>query len=258
MKKKKGFNYYWRLLATGLSFAIFNLGGLGISILVFPFIEMLTKNKALCKELNQKVLHYAFRFFFRILRFLGVLQCVIQDAEKLKNQSAIFIANHPTLLDYVLIISVLPKADCIVKQEIWNNFFLRPVVRSAGYISNAEPDKALIACLESLKRGYPIIIFPEGTRSDEGKLLKFERGAANIAIRGQCDIVPLFIRCEPPSLAKGVKWHQIPDKPMILTLQVGDKIHIFSFIENNSPSISARKLTRYLEELYQKELYADE
>jgi 1-acyl-sn-glycerol-3-phosphate acyltransferase len=252
----KKLNYYWRILATGWSFASFSAGGLFLAVFIFPLLRFFIKDRNLCKQYTQIILHYSFRFFLKMMSFLGIMHYDIQGAEQLQNRAVIVIANHPTLLDYVLLISVMPKADCIVKQQIWYNFFMRGVVKATCYISNIEPDSLLTDCKNSLASGYPIIIFPEGTRSQPGggKPSRFQRGAAYIAIRTQSDIIPIFIHCQPGTLTKDKKWYQIPDRPFHLRLRVGNTINIASFLNQKHYSIEAQKLTLYLENLYQQEL----
>ena len=256
MTGMKKLNYYWRIVATGWSFASFSAGGLFLAVFIFPLLRFFIKDRKLRKQYAQIILHHSFRFFLKMMRFLGIMDYDIQGAEQLQNQAVIVIANHPTLLDFVLLISVMPKADCIVKQQIWYNFFMRGVVKATCYISNIEPDSLLKDCKNSLTSGYPIIIFPEGTRSQpgEGKPSRFQRGAAHIAIRTHSDIIPIFIHCQPGTLTKNEKWYQVPDRPFHLSLRVGNTIKTASFPTQKHSSIEARQLTLYLENIYQQEL----
>ena len=93
------------------------------------------------------------------------------------------LANHPSLIDVVVLISIIPNADCVVKAHLFKNPFLRGVVKNTGYISNADPEGLLVDCKKSLAAGNNLIIFPEGTRTKVGQAVKFQRGAANIALR---------------------------------------------------------------------------
>ena len=72
--------------------------------------------------------------------------------------------------------------------------------------------------LERLRDGMPVLIFPEGTRSPEGGLRAFKRGAFEIAYRAGVPIVPLFIRCQPPVLSKEAPWYRAPRIPPRYTI----------------------------------------
>ncbi len=56
-----------------------------------------------------------------------------------EDRNCIIVANHPSLIDYVLIASQLPQCDCLVKAAIWENPFMKRIVKAAGYIPNQAP-----------------------------------------------------------------------------------------------------------------------
>jgi 1-acyl-sn-glycerol-3-phosphate acyltransferase len=194
------------------------------------------------------------------MRASGVLQLTVIGPEKLAGlNNSLIIANHPCLIDVVLIISLLRKTGCIVKQSLWRNPFLNGVVSSAGYIKNsADPESLIAECVEYLYGGSPLIIFPEGTRTTPGMPLKFHRGAANIALRSRKTITPVIISCNPPSLLKNEKWYHVPHSERVhITLRVGDTINVNPFIEDNM-SVASRRLTRFLENYFQREISSNE
>lgn len=253
-------NYIWRILATGFCFAVFSFGGLLLSVTVFPAIRLIVTGPGRRQNLTQAVIHLSFRLFVWFMEACGVLQVTVVGSEKLKNiKSCLIIANHPCLIDVVLIISLLKKTGCIVKQSLWSNPFLHGVVSSAGYIKNsADPESLLNECMEYMGAGSPLIIFPEGTRSTPGNPLKFHRGAANIALRSKEPITPVIITCHPPALLKNEKWYHVPRTDRVhITLRVGDTINVHPFIEDSLP-VASRKLTQFLETYFQREISSNE
>jgi len=97
------------------------------------------------------------------------------------------------LLDVVLLISLVPNADCIVNGLLGKKGILHRIVNTM-YISN-ELDFAEISkrTANSLSKGNCVIIFPEGTRSIPGQPLDLKKGAARLAIETGYDIVPVHI-----------------------------------------------------------------
>lgn len=186
---------------------------------------------------------------------LRVLDVTIVNPEKLNNtNNHLIVANHPCLIDVVLIISLIRHAGCIVKESLWKNPFLGGVVSSAGYIKNSEPQSLVDSCMRYLEHGAPLIIFPEGTRTVPGRVVKFHRGFANIALKARKNIVPIVIYCSPPSLTKNERWYDVPRTGRVhIILRVGDAIDITPFLADNIP-LAARKLTRLLENYYQQEI----
>ena len=67
-------------------------------------------------------------------------------------------ANHPSLIDYVLIASERPQCDCIVKAEIWNNPLIRRVVKAAGYIPNQAPEDLISRCAQRFAEGNVLLL----------------------------------------------------------------------------------------------------
>jgi 1-acyl-sn-glycerol-3-phosphate acyltransferase len=252
-------NHIWRILATGFCFAVFSLGGLLLSITVFPLIRLIVADPNRQNILTQAVIHSSFRLFVWTMQACGVLHLSVIGAEKLAaTGNCLIIANHPCLIDVVLIISLLKKTGCIVKQSLWLNPFLHGVVSSAGYIKNSDPESLITECVNYVCNGSPLIIFPEGTRSTPGNSLKFHRGAANIALRSKLPITPIVITCNPPSLRKNEKWYHVPSSDrMHITLRVGDTINVNPFIADNM-SIASRRLTQFLENYFQQEIANNE
>jgi 1-acyl-sn-glycerol-3-phosphate acyltransferase len=248
-------NYYWRIAATGICFALFGLGGLLLSITVFPLLHLVPLGRQWRTRQARALIHHSFRLFVWFMQFCGVLRVTLSGTEKLQDlQSCLVIANHPTLIDVVILISLIRNCDCVVKQGLWRNPFLLGVVSAANYISNSDSDRLIDACADVLSEGGTLIVFPEGTRSVPGAPLKFRRGAANMAVRSRCDVVPVSIRCTPPSLMKGQRWYQVPRHSRVcISVSIGERFAVAPVIADaDNPTVAARRLNSYFETYYSK------
>ncbi len=252
-------NYYWRIFATGICFILFSIGSIITAVFIFPILRLLplTINKR--KYLAQHFIYYALNVFTCSMEILGVLKITIKGIEKLPAQkSALIIANHPTLIDAILLMTLWKKSNCIVKQALWQNLFLRHIFKTTQYISNdTDPQQLLQQCHLALQNGDALLIFPEGTRTSPGKKLKFQRGAANIALKSKHNIIPVVILSQYQTLTKEQKWYQIPYSDKVrITLIIYDTIDIHAFIPEDKEkyAIASRKLTQYLEIYFQQEL----
>lgn len=127
---------YWRVLATGLSFLAFGIGGLLLRIVVFPLLQLVVWERAARVTAARAILRLTFRGFVGLMRGLGVLRYEFIGLEKLERGGLLILANHPSLIDTVFLMAFVKRADCIVKSHLWNNPFTRGPVRAAGYISN--------------------------------------------------------------------------------------------------------------------------
>ncbi|GAA0208706.1 hypothetical protein GCM10009123_15210 [Kangiella japonica] len=175
-------------------------------------------------------------------------------------EGKVIIANHPSLIDVVALISLIPKADCVVKQGLWDNFLLKRVVRVADFINNDQDVNKLIEnCKKTLQEGYNLVIFPEGTRTVPNKPIKLQRGAANIAVRCEQNLLPVIIDCNPTTLTKQEKWYQIPSRRALFSMRVIEEIDVIPFIQNEkNQSIAARRLTDHIKTVFTEETTKNE
>ena len=241
----------WRVFATGLSFAVFGVGGLLLRVLVFPLLNVLVRQRERRVRAARDIIRCAFRTYVDLMRALGVLRYEITGLEKLERGGLLILANHPTLIDTVFLMAFVKNADCIVKGALWNNPFTGGPVRAAGYISNAGGAELVDDCIASLRRGNNLIVFPEGTRTGVDGVITLKRGAANVAVRGARDITPVLIRCDPPTLGKGEKWWRVPPRRVLLRIDVQDDVGIASFIGDGvSEVLAARQVTEFLQNYF--------
>lgn len=241
-------NYLWRLLATGLSFSLFGIGGIILWFLVFSVLNGIPGSPAQRRLRSQRCIHYSFYFFIGFMHRTGVMTYQINGLEKLNRPGQLVVANHPTLIDIVFLISRIPAANCIVKAQLWHNPFTRGPIVNAGYVSNGDPVQMIDDCVACLKQGGCLIIFPEGTRSVPGKPYKFLRGAAAIALKANTIVTPVTLRCTPSTLTKAEKWYQIPERRFHLTMHVGEDIRLDGFLAIQPETVAVRRFNRYLQD----------
>ncbi len=245
-------DYYWRLFANAFSFAIFGVGGVLIPIVAFPVLYLWPGSRIQRQRRARRLIQLTFKAFIYMMRGLRVLTWKIDGIEKLQRDSILVLANHPTLVDVVFLVSFIPNADCIVKNQLLANPVMRGFLSLTGYISNDQGEALINAAKTSLQTGSALIVFPEGTRTQPGGALAFRRGAANIAIRARVYMTPVVIQCNAETLSKQHKWHHIPDQRLLISFSVKDDIHIEPFLSDNAP-LAARRLTRYLENYFTEE-----
>src|SRR5919204_487901 len=98
-----------------------------------------------------------------------------------------------------------------------------------------------------------------GTRSPRGGLRRFQRGAAHIALKSGCPIVPIVVTCRPPTLVKGQPWHDVADRRSEYVLRVGEPIDPGRYLSAaTTVPLAARRLTADLQALFEQGLGADE
>jgi 1-acyl-sn-glycerol-3-phosphate acyltransferase len=251
--------YGWRLIGTGLSFSTFGIGGLILWFVLFPLLALFPGNRMQRIARAQQAVHYSFYLFIGFMHRVGIMTYEINGLEKLNRPGQLIIANHPTLVDIVFLISRVRQANCIVKHSLWHNPFMRGPILNAGYISNGDPETMISECVDWLKGGGCMIIFPEGTRSVSGKPYHFQRGAFAIALAAGVTVTPVTISCYPSTLTKAEQWYEIPERHFHLAMHVGEDVDLASYQAIEPKSIAVRRLTSAMQDYFtqQRERYRD-
>jgi 1-acyl-sn-glycerol-3-phosphate acyltransferase len=248
-------NYCWRTLVTSGCFIAFAVLGLLFSLLVYPLLCLLEGERRHAPA--KWLLHKFFSLIVFALRSTGCMRLQTSGIDRLQNAGAVLVlANHPTYIDFVVLLSQIPTANCVVKSEHWDNPVFGGMLRAAGYIRSSRADQLLEDCAQALAAGKPVIIFPEGTRSSPGAPMKFLRGAGYIALKSGRPIVPVLLQCDPPTLNKNSRWYQVPPQPFHYRVTVRNPLRAEALADtrHGSPVIAARRLTRALEGYFSSEL----
>lgn len=248
--------YLWRLLVTGLAFGALGLGGFLLATTIIPMATLPQRDEGTRRRRAQQIIRANFRFYVLMLQRLGVIKLDVIGVERLIASSGnLIIANHPTLLDVVLIMSLVPNAQCVVKRQLWRNPLLRPLVKAAGYIRNdLDPEIFIEECRTTLAAGNNLIIFPEGTRSVPGEPFRFQRSFAHIATLTGSNLQPIIITCDPITLVKGRPWYDIPRRIPRFCIEADDVIVTAPFHGAGPRARGARALVSYLEAYYRGKL----
>ncbi|RZL65137.1 MAG: 1-acyl-sn-glycerol-3-phosphate acyltransferase [Variovorax sp.] len=140
-----------------------------------------------------------------------------------EERGLIFVANHPSMLDALLLVAHLPRSACIMKASLMKNVFLGAGARLARYIRNDSARTMVRLAVDDLKQGGQLVIFPEGTRTVTSPLNPFRPGVTLISKLAQAPIQTVFIDTDSPYLAKGWPLWKLPPLPIVFTLRLGER-----------------------------------
>jgi 1-acyl-sn-glycerol-3-phosphate acyltransferase len=162
------------------------------------------------------------------LRIAGI-KVSVTGAERVAAPPYIFMCNHQSALDIHVLLAYLPYSfKFIAKRSLFLIPFLGWTMKRAGYISldRENPKQALKAMDEASRRiqaGANILVFPEGTRSADSKLLPFKKGVFSLALKASVPIVPVGIcgtaACQPEG-------YQVPVQGGSVSIHLGEPIPI--------------------------------
>lgn len=242
----------WRSFGTGLFLAIIGVGGTALAMTVFPLVAALTRDQERRRLRIQRVLHQSFKVYCRAIHLLRVADVEMTGVERLRDlRGAMIIANHPSLLDVVMIMAAIPNVQCVVKGGLWKNPFFRLTVEGACYIRNdLDPESLIAACVGTLRAGNNLIVFPEGTRTALGQPVRCQRGFANIAVEAEANIQLICISATPPLLHKGNPWWKVPATKTKFHMWASDHLDIKPFLGYRFRSKATRKIVEMVESFY--------
>jgi len=226
---RRNIDYSWRLLGTAISFMGFGVGA-AVGLLVVPLINLVVRDESRRQSITRKFIHSGYARHVALMRLVGVLTYKVSGIDKLADNDididngCLIVANHPSLIDVVFLLSTFRDANCVVKSSFWHHPLTARTVKAANYIPNDDPVQIMEACIFHLKQRARIVLFPEGTRTLPGANPEFGRAAASIALRAGVPIVPVRISCTPTTLTKSEPWYRIPPRQVRFEAQILDVI----------------------------------
>ena len=243
------------LIGTAASFSSFGMWGVCLAFVVLPLARRRCHGSELDKAMAcRRWVSASFRRLFRFMVRRGIFDFSGQptSADLPADKRFVLIANHPSLVDMVAILSCFPEAVVVAKTTMFNNPLLGPILRHCAFIDGGDGGvfsgaAVVAAAVERLRAGTPVLIFPEGTRSGPRGFGSFRQGAFEMAVRAGVPLLPAFITSRPRTLMKGMRWYQIPTERVTMRVELGAPIHA-------AEGESARQLMKRAQSLYEARL----
>lgn len=139
------------------------------------------------------------RLWARIALVLSNTPVELRGVEHLPDGPFILMSNHQSNFDILSLIAAIPRRIYwIAKKELFDIPIFGPSMRRGGYIPLDRSDgrkalKSMDNAADIIRRGSSVVMFPEGTRSRDGRLLPFKRGGFMLAVRAGVPVIPVTI-----------------------------------------------------------------
>ena len=135
------------------------------------------------------------RFAWSLIFIMGnVKKRIINPLNEQFKKPAVVVANHQSFLDILVMIMLHPKLVLLTNKWVWSSPVFGFVVRMADYYPVMQGAEPSIEALEGkVKQGFSIVVFPEGTRTPDGNMKRFHKGAFFLAEKMNLDILPIVI-----------------------------------------------------------------
>lgn len=219
-------------------FFIFGIGAVILNFLLFPFIK---NNKELCSD----IIHNTWRFFVNLMMFLKLFRLDVKKLEKIENK--VIVSTHPSFIDIVILIALIPRSTCFVKKELAHNPILKNLVTSIFITNEVELDELKSESKKMLDRGFNVIIFPSGIRHRRDEFPKIRKGASLVALNAGKNIVPIKMFSDRDFLFINQPFYAVSDRCVNFEIEQMREINIADFI-GESEIITKQRLTHKIEE----------
>ncbi len=179
------------VIVSFVSFAIFLSGVIFLSVLVLLF-----KYTPFFSDAKKKIIHYLLFLNCKLvvgINFLFKKEYIDQHKFNLE-KPAVIVCNHQSHLDIALILLMSPKIFVLTNEWVWKNPFYGLIIRYIDfYPIYTGIDNGYEKIKEKVNKGYSVLIFPEGTRTKDGKINRFHQGAFSLADYLGLDILPVLL-----------------------------------------------------------------
>jgi len=216
------------LVATSLALAV---------VLLLPWLVLwsaISGKPDLMYGLAMKIIRFE-------TRLLGI-QVTVVGLENVPAGACVFVANHASNVDPLAMIPAIPRrVGILAKQELFRIPIFGTAMRVAQFVPVDRGDKesttsAVSTAVENLKKGFSYVIFSEGTRSSDGRMRPFKRGAFTMAIGAGVPVVPVSLGGTHRALPKGKGIVQ----PVEVTVRFGPAVEGASYTIEQRPEMLAR------------------
>ncbi len=202
IRKGRNPGTFFGWMVTFITFGYFAFGSLLLTLIGI----LLLKINPFFRKKSKYIYHWILSNFTTSLLYLAVIvkKVKINPSGEDFKIPAVIIANHQSFLDILMLTSMHPKVILLTNHWVYHSPVFGYVVRMADYYPVMEGAEASVDKLrDKVNDGFSIVIFPEGTRSADGKLKRFHKGAFFIAESLQLDIIPLLLHGTGHTLPKG-------------------------------------------------------
>ena len=217
------FPFAWLMLQVQL--LMLGLASLVWNLIAFVLGFLLPREAG--RRIGRAAIANGYRGYWAVIRPFGFLRLQADALDALRDEGGlVIVANHPSLLDAMMLVARLPKSACVMKSSLMRNPFLAAGARLARYIPNDSAHAMVRTAVADLKAGGQLVMFPEGTRTTTRPLGPFHPSFALIAKHAGVPIQTVFIDTDSPYLGKGWPLWRLPPLPIVFTVRLGRRFEV--------------------------------
>ena len=214
----------WRRL-LGFPALLLGFGGLGMLLIAWLPLAMLLLLVPGDRRprMTRQLIHYAMRVYRGWLVMIGACRFRTGALGQLRDaRPGVIIANHPSLLDALVVLAHAPNVVCVMRAGLLRNPLLALPARLAGYLPNDNPVEMMLGGRAAIRSGCHVLLFPEGSRTrrlDTSGVNAFHPAAFMLAARAGAPIHAYLFRYSSPLLGKNEPRWCPPNVPVRLRVE---------------------------------------
>ena len=241
-----------RSLLMIISFAVFGISSLFVGAIVFPIIKLFVKDVNKRLDIFSEIVYRSWNMFVKLVRFIKLIRLGVEDIKKMESiKNSVIVSTHPSYIDVLIILSLIPKTTCYVAPRLAENKFFKNIVESMFLISGKPLEELKKDSFYMFEHGFNVLIFPSGIRHKKNEQPKIRKGASMIALNAKKDVVPVIMSTNFDFLQIGQSFCDAGSETVIYDIKCGETIKIDEFLKNDD-EVSQR---RFLTEKIKKSLY---
>lgn len=233
------------LIHSTLSFIYYGLGGFLLSLVG----ELVMKIIPIKREAKMMWFRRTMSVFMKSVLYSNpfVTKRIVNENNETFDKSSVIISNHTSFLDTLAVGMLSPKIIFLVNDWVYNSPVFGRAVKLAGFYPVSQGVEGSVEHLrEKVEQGFSLMVFPEGSRSDDGVIQRFHKGAFYLAEQFNLDVLPVYIHGNSDTLPKGD--HIIYDEK--ITVVIGKRVEPNDVNFGITYSERTKKINHYFREQF--------
>jgi 1-acyl-sn-glycerol-3-phosphate acyltransferase len=197
-------------------------------------------------------LHHRFARYIALLERWGIIDVEFAGFEPAASwRGSVIAPNHPSILDALLLCSRLPGLDCVMNSRLLRDPVMSGTAHLCGFIRNDTPLSMVRDTRDRLVAGDNVLIFPEGTRTNENPVGSFRHGFALAAARAGAPVRTVLVECDSDYFGRNFNFFRSAPCPIRYRLTAS---RVFFPADDEDPRVTSAEI----EEFFRASLVRDE
>ena len=241
-------NKFFRSAIVLFFLVIFGIGSCFLNFILFPIAKFFVKEENRLMFYSATI-RLCWKFFTHLLIFSRLIKLDIKNKNEIEQiQNKIIVATHPSFIDIIILISLIPKTTCIAKESLAKHPIMKNILNTIFITSESNLEEFQKQTKQMLDEGFNVIIFPSGIRHRKNEFPKIKKGAALIAINSKKNIVPLKFYTDADFLFINQPIWSAGENTVTFSIEKCSEIDISTEMQKSTdPIIIKRNITKLIE-----------